>query len=610
MSTAKTAITIDTSGIRIRKRDVHGSLQTALDDVRDNIRLGLVGVSADATHIGTLEEVLLAGDGISLSTQNGGGNETRTINVSFDGIDLTATAGESISIRDMVYLNEADGKWYQQDNNATGSVAMGRIRGCAMEAISMDATGLVRIEGVVSGFTALTAGLTVYASTTAGGYTQTKPLASSAGTQIIVSEMGYATSTTSIYIEPKQISYRKRGVLANGGTLSLEHHVDNTTYERDIAIVMEVESATLSSLVSYDSGNQDSDVPLRDQTPSGSYGSDECSGGTASASTDTDGAASDAFDNNNATYWGSAGGSSGWLEYDFGTTKTIEQYTVRARSSSASQSPMDWTFEYYNGSSWTVVDTVTGETGWGASEQRVFPVGTANTAQRWRINVTDNDGGGRVSIAEMEMMEATPPVDGDDKLAQSFEVAGSQIVKSVDLWLKKVGSPAGTLTLRIETDNSGEPSGTLADANLTTTVAESSLSSSYGAIAFTFTTSASISGSTPYWLVLSTDRSASETDYVAWGADGSAPSYADGEMMSELSSSWSAESADAIFEVFEAVRFDASALIDDWGSALATFLVRLDDGAGSNDTTQTTIKNNTGSEATIELAVTFNGGES
>ncbi|HLY25452.1 MAG TPA: hypothetical protein VKQ72_03870, partial [Aggregatilineales bacterium] len=52
-----------------------------------------------------------------------------------------------------------------------------------------------------------------------------------------------------------------------------------------------------------------------------------------------------------------------------------------------------------------------------------------------------------------------------DKLAQNFVVFTPQSVNAVNLWMAKVGVPGGTLTLRIETDNNGQPSGTLLNAN-------------------------------------------------------------------------------------------------------------------------------------------------
>jgi hypothetical protein len=160
------------------------------------------------------------------------------------------------------------------------------------------------------------------------------------------------------------------------------------------------------------------------------------------------------------------------------------------------------------------------------------------------------------------------------------------------------------MTLRIETDNSGDPSGTLADANLTVTVAESSLSTSYGSIDFTFSTPASISGSTTYWIVLSTDRAQSDANYVVWGADGSTPGYADGSMSSEASSSWSAESKDAIFDVTGVgTQYDEPLGVGSVTGDVEEIGVRFDDGAGSDGNTKTTFKNLTGASADIVCEV-------
>ncbi len=137
------------------------------------------------------------------------------------------------------------------------------------------------------------------------------------------------------------------------------------------------------------------------------------------------------------------------------------------------------------------------------------------------------------------------------KLVQSF--VNSQYVAfncdQVQLYLKKVGSPTGTLTLRVETDNNNLPSGTLLHANATDTVTESSLSTSYGLISFTMS-AFSIPYNVRYWLVLTTDRAASGTNYVVWGADASSPSYASGEMKSlDSFITWTAENKDAVFNV-------------------------------------------------------------
>jgi hypothetical protein len=138
--------------------------------------------------------------------------------------------------------------------------------------------------------------------------------------------------------------------------------------------------------------------------------------------------------------------------------------------------------------------------------------------------------------------------DTKDKLAQSFQIGSAAQISRARLYLKKTGSPAGTLTVRIETDSAGDPSGTLAHTNATTTGLESALTTSYALIDFGFTRF-ELTADTTYWLVLSTDRGASGTDYISWGADTSSPAYSLGEMKSEQAAAWGSESADAVFSV-------------------------------------------------------------
>lgn len=153
-----------------------------------------------------------------------------------------------------------------------------------------------------------------------------------------------------------------------------------------------------------------------------------------------------------------------------------------------------------------------------------------------------------------------------EKLAQSFQLDADSWVKSAQLYLRKTGSPTGTLTLRIETDSGGSPSGTLAHANATTTLAESSLeTTAYAFEQFVFSTGFYLDASTTYWLVLSTTRSGSGTNFVLWGADATSPTYADGQMKYYASSAWSAESKDALFKVETQLDSRASRYLAQYG---------------------------------------------
>lgn len=538
-------------------------------------------------------------DVISMATLNGIFSD---LDSGIAGGSITGTAGATLSERDFVYLDESSKTWKLLDSDAVATVAAGALRGIVTESggIASAATGSITLGGVVAGFSGLTAWSPVYVGTTAGSYTQTRPNVSDGGGQVAIIEMGYAVSASDVIINPKRVIYAERESLANNGTLTIEHHSDAASRLRQVyAYVATTVAGT--SFTSYASSNYDTDVAMRDRAPA-TYGTDQCTGGTATASTSFSTNTPDkAFNDSAADGWSTSGASdAAWLEYDFGTTKTIRQYTIDIFG--ASNYPVAFTFQYYNGSSWVTVDTRSGLS-WTSGEKKTFTVATAATAQRWRWNFTDSNTGD-YHLAECEMMEAATFTDGPDKLGQSFQVTGTQTVKTVDLYLKKVGSPAGTMTLRIETDSAGSPSGTLADANLTTTLAESSLSTSYADVTFTFSTAASISGSTTYWLVLSTDRAASETNYVQWGADGSTPGYASGEMKSEASSSWSAESADAVFDVVgEGTQYDEPLAIGSVTGAGEEIGVRFDDGAGSDGNIKTTFKNLTGATADVVCEV-------
>lgn len=87
---------------------------------------------------------------------------------------------------------------------------------------------------------------------------------------------------------------------------------------------------------------------------------------------------------------------------------------------------------------------------------------------------------------------------------------GSRTLNKVWVRMKKTGSPAGNVTVRIETDSGGAPSGTLAWANATATVAATSITSDSWHV-FTLTASGTHSGN--LWVVVSYDTT-DGTNYV------------------------------------------------------------------------------------------------
>lgn len=122
--------------------------------------------------------------------------------------------------------------------------------------------------------------------------------------------------------------------------------------------------------------------------------------------------------------------------------------------------------------------------------------------------------------------------------AQSFSLAAANLIYSVTLRLVKHGTPTDNLTVRIETDNAGAPSGTLADANATKTIASSSLTGAADN-EFVFAAPPSLSGSQLLWIVI--NRSGARDTDNGWGLAGQTPSaYAGGNISINNSGTWSA----------------------------------------------------------------------
>ena len=140
-----------------------------------------------------------------------------------------------------------------------------------------------------------------------------------------------------------------------------------------------------------------------------------------------------------------------------------------------------------------------------------------------------------------------------EKHAQSFQVNNNTYCPKLELYLKKVSSPTDNLIVRIETDNAGEPSGTLVDANATTNVDGSTLTTSLAYITFTFTNPFALTNSTSYWIVLSRDGSRDTSNYYRVGYNNTG-GYTSGVWLYMASGSWgSFGNMDLNFKVYSEI---------------------------------------------------------
>lgn len=106
------------------------------------------------------------------------------------------------------------------------------------------------------------------------------------------------------------------------------------------------------------------------------------------------------------------------------------------------------------------------------------------------------------------------------KLGAKFTQSGAKSIKYVDLWLKKAGTLAAsqTLTLDINTNNSGVPSATSLGTSATVDI-DSVVTTSYAWVRFTFAKAVDLADATIYHMVLSGSYTASTSNYVDWNSN-------------------------------------------------------------------------------------------
>lgn len=129
------------------------------------------------------------------------------------------------------------------------------------------------------------------------------------------------------------------------------------------------------------------------------------------------------------------------------------------------------------------------------------------------------------------------------KLAQSFVPDAQWTVDSIALNMIKSNSPTGTLTLTIQADSSGSPSGTPITNGTANTVAESSLPTGFNTFtAFTFSTPPVLTSGVTYWMVVTTDGTPSDVNHTQLS---DAPAYASGLAKAEKTGAWETAGADS-----------------------------------------------------------------
>ena len=139
-------------------------------------------------------------------------------------------------------------------------------------------------------------------------------------------------------------------------------------------------------------------------------------------------------------------------------------------------------------------------------------------------------------------------------IAQSFQVAADSEIYSLELWMKKLGTPFGQMSVQIETNSSGVPSGTILGSSSSEAVSASQLGTDYGWVEFSFLEPVKVTASTTYWIVLGGEAGydtayVSATTAAVWGIADTG-SYTGGNLATYAASAWTDVTAkDALFRL-------------------------------------------------------------
>jgi hypothetical protein len=162
-------------------------------------------------------------------------------------------------------------------------------------------------------------------------------------------------------------------------------------------------------------------------------------GGTASASNQTNGAAVNAFDDA-TNRWGSNNASQHWIAYTLPAGIMVNEITIKAPVA-PTEAPVHFTLDYWDGSNWVTKRTLFHTAGWTAGQVITFDTSdppAINTSlplrDKWRIQLVSSDSG-YLGFAEVYFFEQIGGADrafGGTATASSVYIGGLEAPKAVD----------------------------------------------------------------------------------------------------------------------------------------------------------------------------------
>lgn len=490
-------------------------------------------------------------------------------------VKITALAGDLIPAKTVVYVDS----YGKVRRYLDGGVHNVRLLGMVMTAVNINEPATVYLQGELTGFSGLTP-FRVYYATATNGAIELRP-ATTFGEFKGFLAVGFSKNANTLVLTPSRVKVGSYvAALPSYGYRQLYHHPDPAPRVQSVHAIGG--ASVLVPVIENPTSNHAGSVRLH-YADVATYTADQCTGGTPTVSSRYSSSypATNAFDNSATTYWITLSGTvTGWLAYAFTAAKTIRQYSITGHASLLNSAPKNWTLEYKDaGGNWQIADTRTDETGWTASQRRVYTVAGAYSSTEWRINVTANNGyASYLAIAEMEMMEAvTYGTPNNVNLAQTFQLNNAETITALRMMMRKTGSPGGTLSISVQALSNGAPSGT---SLLTITgITEASMPTTLSLVEFSLGAGVTLQPGT-YALVFSvTSRTADDVNLTEFGTSAGSI-YASGNAMNYNGTAWANLSTDLIFTICKSYTYSEPLTIGRVSTRNGDLGVRFTDGNG------------------------------
>lgn len=139
------------------------------------------------------------------------------------------------------------------------------------------------------------------------------------------------------------------------------------------------------------------------------------------------------------------------LTYTLNSGKVVKSYRMVSANDVPERDPKAWTLQGSNdGSSWTTLDTKTGQTFSSRGQVRDFSISNSTSYTRYRLSITENNGQTATQLAEWDLSDgSSTSVGGGLSLSAASGITGGTTIKSGAGWsgtraLKYAGTIAST----------------------------------------------------------------------------------------------------------------------------------------------------------------------